>query len=246
MKCENCGKIIEGNFCSHCGQNSKVGKISLSNFMNEVAEGVFQINRGLFYTLTELLTRPGLSIKEFLNGKRKDHFKPVAYVLAFSTLYFLISRLVGENTWMNDVIFGFSEGANDSKSGIEIPSILIWLSENFAYATLILLPLFSFASYLSFLGSGRNYLEHIVLNSYVTGQQALFYSFFLILKIFITNKYLEVIPVFISISYTFWVFWQFFAKGNRIINILRSILTYVLYLIFSLGLLFILNGIQQL
>ena len=245
MNCKNCGKIVEQKFCSYCGQNSKVGKINLSNFLNEISESVLQVNRGLFYTLKELFVRPGHSIKEFLNGKRKNHFKPVAYVLTFSTLYFLISRLVGENTWMNDLILGFSKGANDSKSGIEIPSFLTWLSENFAYATLLLLPVFSFASYLSFFGFGRNYLEHIVLNSYVTGQQAIFYSIFILLKIFIDSKYLEIIPFLISISYAFWIFLQFFIKGNRIINILRSILTYFLYLIFSFGLIFILFAIQK-
>ncbi len=245
MNCKNCGKIVEEKFCSYCGQNSKVGKINLSNFLNEISESIFQINRGLFYTLKELFVRPGHSVKEFLNGKRKNHFKPVAYVLTFSTLYFLISRLVGENTWMTDLILGLSKGANDSENGIEIPSFLTWLSENFAYATLLLLPIFSFASYLGFLGFGRNYLEHIVLNSYATGQQAIFYSIFILLKIFIDSKYLEMIPFLISISYAFWVFWQFFIKGNRIINILRSILTYVLYLIFSFGLLFILFAIQK-
>jgi len=246
MNCKNCGKIIEGNFCSHCGQNSKVGKVNLSNFLNEISESVFQINKGLFFTLKELFVRPGHGVKEFLNGKRKNHFKPVAYVLTFSTLYFLISRLTGENTWMNDIISGFSIGVNDSDSGKEIPSFLTWLSENFAYANLLLLPIFSFASYLSFIGFKKNYLEHIVLNSYVTGQQAIFYSFFILIKIFIDSEFLELIPVLISVTYAFWAYWQFFAKGNRIINILRSILTYVLYLIFSLGLLFILNGIQEL
>jgi hypothetical protein len=246
MVCKNCGKLVKGNFCGHCGQDSKVGKINLRNFLNEFSESVFLINKGFFYTLINLFKHPGQSIKDFLNGKRKIHFKPVAYVLTLSTLYFLISRLTGENTWMNDVIFGFSLGANDLESNLETPPMLIWLAENFAYTTLIMLPVYSLASYLSFLGLGRNYLEHIILNAYTTGQQAIFYSFFLLLNIFITSKYLEVAPVFISISYNFWVFWQFFVKGNRMVNILRTLLTYALYLIFSLGLLFVINGIQLL
>jgi len=147
---------------------------------------------------------------------------------------------------MNDIISGFSKASYDSERGIGIPSIVTWFSENFAYATLLLIPIFSFASFLSFSGSGRNYLEHIVLNSYVTGQQAIFYSFFLLLRIFFINTYLELIPFLISILYSFWVFWQFFTKGNRIINILRSVLTYILYSIFSFGLLFIINTVQKL
>lgn len=246
MNCKNCGQIVDGKFCNQCGQSSKVGKINLSNFLEEISSSVFQINKGIFYTFKELLVRPGDSIKEFLRGKRKNHFKPVAYLFTFSTLYFLISRVVGGSTMMNDVITGFSLATSHPEKGIEIPSFLAWLAENFAYASLLLLPIFSFASSISFSGLGRNYLEHIVLNSYVTGQQAIFYSIFILLKIFIDNEFLELLPVVISMFYTFWVFWQFFTKGNRIINILRSVITYVLYMIFILALLFISMSIQKL
>ncbi|MGZ2371694.1 DUF3667 domain-containing protein [Ancylomarina sp. YFZ004] len=241
MKCKNCETIVGGKFCSHCGQDSKVSKITLPNFLNEVSESVFLINKGFFYTLINLFKRPGRSIEDFLNGKRKYHFKPIAYVLVFSTVYFLISRLSGENTWMNEIISGLAEASNDTESKTEISSMLTWLSANFAYATLILLPIFSFASYLSFWGLGKNYLEHIVLNSYVTGQQAIFYSIFLLPKVFIDDiYYLESIPFIVSILYAFWVFWQFFTEGNRTINIFRSILTYILYMVLSSGFLYIL------
>ena len=238
MDCKNCGIIVEGKFCGHCGQNSKVSKITLSNFLNEVSESVFLINKGFFYTLISLFKCPGQSIEGFLNGKRKYHFKPIAYVMVISTVYFLISRIAEQNTLIADVIEGFFR--HDSKKGIEIPPFVTWFSANYAYTTLLLLPIFSFASFLSFRGYGRNYLEHIVLNTYITGQQAIFYSIFISLEIFIDNDFLEVIPVILSLLYTFWVFWQFFTEGNRTIIIFRSILTYILYVVLSFGLLFIL------
>lgn len=126
-----------------------------------------------------------------------------------------------------------------------MPAILVWFSRNFSYATILLLPVFSFASYLSFLGLGANYLEHIVLNSYTTGQQAIFYSLFAIIKTFIDSDVIELLPVLIAISYTFWVFWQFFKKGNRVKNILRSMLTYILYLVFSFGILILTMGVSK-
>ncbi len=246
MNCKNCGQIVAGNFCSYCGQNSKVGKINRATFLKEISGSVFQVNKGFVYTLIELLVRPGASIRDFLNGKRKSHFKPIAYVLTFSTLYFIISRIVGEHTWMNEFISGFSKVSNSTESRLEMPLFLTWISENFAYATLLLLPVFSFASYLSFKGLGRNYLEHFVLNSYITGQQAIFYSVFIILKLFIESDYLELVPLLISIAYALWVFWQFFSEGNRTMNIIRSIATYVLFMVFSSGILFVLFAIQQL
>jgi hypothetical protein len=246
MNCKNCGHIITGKFCSHCGQNSKVGRINLPNFLNEVSESVFQIDKGFFYTLRELFTRPGKSLKEFLNGQRKNHFKPIAYVLTLSALYFLITQITNQKTWMDDLIAGWVNGASGHAQVPRVSKILIWFSKNYAYASLLLLPIFSLASYLAFFKCGTNYLEHIVINSYITGHQAIFYSLFAMVGTVIKSDVIEVFSLLVAISYTGWVFWQFFSEGNRTINILRSIMTYILYLIFSIVLLFALMGINEL
>ena len=246
MNCKNCGEIIQGKYCSHCGQSSKVGPITLSNLWQEFYSSVLQIDRGFFYTLNGLFRRPGKSINEYLNGKRKKHFKPIAYVLTLSTLYFLVSTLSGQNTWMDDLISGFSTGALDSGDNGEIPPLLSWFSKNFAYTTLIMLPVFSFASYLAFFGLGRNYLEHIIINSFTTGQQAIFYSLFAFIKTFVAGEFIELLPVLIAFSYALWVFWQCFKEGNRMVNILRGIFTYLLYLFFSGILLGFMVGISDL
>ena len=245
MNCKNCGEKVQGKYCSHCGQSSHIDKLTLSNLLNELAESVFQINRGFFYTLKELFSRPGDRIKEYLGGRRKKYFKPISYVLLLSTIYFLITQITGQNTWMDDLISGFSIGAQESGKGTEVPPALIWFSKNFAYTTLLLLPVFSLASYLSFRDLGRNYLEHFVVNSYITGQQAVFYSLFAIMKVFTDSRTIEMLSVLIAFLFTLWVFWQFFEAGNRILNILRSVLTYILYLIFRLWVLFMIMGISE-
>jgi hypothetical protein len=195
--------------------------------------------------MTELSKRPGNSIKEYLDGRRKIYFKPAAYVLALSTIYFLISQLTDQNTWLSDFLSGWASGTSDTGKETEIPFILTWISNNFAYATLLLLPVFSFASYLSFLGLGRNYFEHFIINSYATGQQAIIYSLFILMRTFIDSEFVEIFPAFIAFSYAVWVFWQVFNEGNRILNILRSILSYILYFIFSTGLLLLAMGISE-
>lgn len=246
MKCKNCGKIVSGNFCSHCGQDTSVSKITASKLLNELSESVFQLNRGLLFTLNELFTRPGKSIQEFLEGKRKNHVKPIAYVLFLSTLYFLISQVTHQNTWINDIISGYSLGAQDKQEVADLPNVINWLANNYAYTTLLLIPLFSYCSYLSFKKFEPNYLEHIVLNCYTTGQQAIMYSCFA-LFISLTNwETLQPIFLFIVISYNFWVFSQFFQGGNSLSKIFRSIMTYVLYLILGIGLLSIILTIKEL
>jgi hypothetical protein len=176
----------------------------------------------------------------FLDGKRQNHFKPIAFVVTLSTFYFLITQMTQQNTWIDDILTGWMNGAAEESSDVQELGLLIWFSKNFAYSTLILLPVFSLASFLSFKGFEKNYLEHIVINSYITGQQALFYSVFALIGLVIKNDVVEILSLLVAILYAFWVFLQTFKDGSSPTVILRSILTYILYLIFSTGLLFLL------
>lgn len=147
---------------------------------------------------------------------------------------------------MDDSITGWINGATGESNEKQVPTFFIWFSKNYAYSSLLLLPVFSLASYLSFFKYETNYLEHVVINAYITGHQAIFYTLFAIAGTFIDSDAVEIFSLLIAVLYTGWVFWQFFSEGNRTINILRSIMTYILYLIFGFCLLLILMGISEL
>lgn len=243
--CKNCGEKADGHYCSTCGQKTSVGKITLTNVLSQLATSVFQVDRGFFYTVIALFSRPGRAIQEYLDGKRKKYFRPIAYVLTLSTLYYLVSQATGQNTWMGDIITGWTNGALDTEEQTQIPTVLQWFSANFAYTTLLLLPVFSLASFLSFWGFGRNFAEHLVINTYASGQQALLYAFLALVRSVFDYEMLEILQFLVVVSYMFWVFWQFFREGNRFINILRSVLTYILYLVFSMLVLGLVTGISE-
>lgn len=130
--CQNCEKLLSGNFCSNCGQKSSVSEITLSNLLNEFTESVFQFNSGFPFTVKELFKRPGKSIKDFLNGKKKNHFKPIGYVLLLSTVNFLITKATNQNTIVDDLISGFYSGANDSNEAIGMAKTIAWFANNYA------------------------------------------------------------------------------------------------------------------
>jgi len=246
MICKNCEHNISGNYCANCGQSTYTGRLNLLTFLNEVSESVFQLNKGFFYTLRELFVRPGESLREFLDGKRKRHFKPIAYVLMLSTVYFVITKFIGQETWVDGFLSGWSNGVEaDDLNEQKVNSTLSWFAENFAYTSLLLLPVFSLASYLSFYKFKVNYLEHIVINAYISGSQAVIYTLFAIVASIIDSEVMELFPPLISTAYLFWVYGRFFKGGNRILTILRSILTYILYLIFGTILLIVFMGVSE-
>lgn len=233
MHCKNCGNIFEGKFCNQCGQNSRVDKLTLRSFLEELSDSIFQVNHGLFFTIKVLFTRPGHSIREFLNGQRKEYFKPIAFALTLSTIYFLVSQLSDSPTLLDDFLSGYSDGGEERDFTTEKSPIISWLSNNYAYTTLLLIPIFSLASYISFLGLKKNYLEHIVINSFITGQQAIFYSFFMIIGVLTEKEDFTVLAaVLISTLFNFWAFIQFYQTEKKVLVILRVMLTYILFYFF--------------
>jgi len=240
MNCKNCKNPVSQNFCGHCGQKSNVKRINLPSFLEELSESILQVNKGFFYTVKMLFINPGDSIKAFLNGKRKPHFKPIVYTLTLSTVYYILSKLLDGNTWMNSFIESFSNGVKSSGVDDKLLYLFTWLSGNFAYATLISIPIFSLASYLLFIKYKYNYLEHIVINAYIIGQQAILYSLFLFITPFINNPFIESLPFFVCIGYNFWVYWQIFNTGNRLLNVLRTAMVYCLNFILFIIMSFIL------
>lgn len=235
MKCKNCDQALQGNYCSACGQSSAVGPINFATFSRELSESVFQVNRGLFFSIKELSVRPGHGLADYLAGKRKPFIKPITFVLSLSTLYFLVTQWTTQNTWLDDIISGWLSGAKGD-SAMQAPPVLVRLKTNFAYVNLFLLPLFSLGSYLAFKPFRKNYLEHLVVNAYIAGQQALIYTLFTLLSLLGPAAIFESAPFFLAMAYTFWVFWQLFPLGLRALNILRSFLCYIIYYILVLAL----------
>lgn len=234
MICKNCEQEFSGNFCNTCGQKSNTNRINFNYLIDEISNNVLQVNRGIFYTIKELSIRPGHTIREFLSGKRKQHFKPIAFVLLTSALYVLTTFLIDEKTFLGNTFSGMAIVLNENNlEKSTTANILNWLSNNFGYSSLLLLPFFSFASYISFINQKYNFFEHLILNCYITGQQALIYLTFAIIffVLKIDGYYTEAVPFFIATLFVFWTFNQFFETKKTFSKILFTLITYILYVI---------------
>lgn len=230
--------------CKNCGQSARIKEVNLKYILQEIPNSVFQVDRGLLYTIKELFTRPGHTIREYLGGKRIAHFKPIAFVLLLATLYVLLSLIIDQNTLLGDIVNGFSQASKDriergdgifSKAMPRINSFLTWMSDNYAYTTLILLPFGALTTFIAFLGEGYNYFEHLIINLYIEGQKLVIYLLFVLVLYIISNEtledYLEAALFFIPILFAAWTFVQLSTRGKKVITILRLLLSYVLYFI---------------
>jgi hypothetical protein len=228
MICKNCDINFDGNFCNNCGQSAKVRKINTKFFFEEIQGSIFQVNRGFLFTVKELFTRPGQSIREFIEGKRKNHIKPLAFLVLTSSLYLLINYLFEHQTIIATAIKGYNM-ADGSSDG----ALSTFIKNNQTYFILLLLPSFSLASYLAFIKAKYNFYEHIILNLYITGQQMLIYTIFSFIDAG-KDEPIVALPLILGVAFNSWSYLQFFNKENRFKKIILTIFTYIIFILLTI------------
>lgn len=159
--CQNCNHTIIENFCSNCGQK-KYKRIDKKYVLDEIQYTLLHTNKGLFYSIKKILKNPGQTAREYIDGNRVNHYKPIL-------LIFLLS---GISAFISYKLLGFAEviqSLNNQKYGNSklMADVMSALSNYNAVFMLLLLPIFAVTTKLSFKSWGNNYYEHIVMNCYI-------------------------------------------------------------------------------
>jgi len=229
MICKNCKNEFEGEFCKYCGQSSKVERINWKYLSNSIADSVFQINHGFLYTTKKLLLSPGKSLKDFFLGKRIRFYKPFAFLLISTTIFLLSTELIGNETFIDDFFNGFRNASDDNPNKPANFKIFDFFVRNQTYLFLLIVPLFSVASFIPFRKYKYNFSEHLILNLYITGEQLLIYSLFSFIKD--RDSLFTIVPLVLGFLYNLYVYNQLFSEVNWLNRNLKFTLTYFIYLL---------------
>jgi hypothetical protein len=176
--CKNCDHVFDGHFCNNCGQSAHTHAVDWHYIWHEIPHSIWHLDRGILYTARQLLTRPGYTIREYLDGKRVQHYRPLAFAFLFGAisafLYFNISLKSFED-FSSGFQQGFKDGAKSSDQiAKQIQSDFNSLFKKY-YVTLIvgLIPIRAWLMYLFFRRRGLNYPQHVVANTFMTGLESL-------------------------------------------------------------------------
>lgn len=220
--CKNCGASVQKNYCSDCGQSTSAGRINSHYLWHEVQHSILHVDRGIFYTIKELILRPGITIKGYLDGKRVNHFKPFAFVIILGTIYGFIAhffKVYPESELLPDL------GPESTESGRKV---MEWVYGHYSLVMLGLIPFTALASYWVFRKKGYNYSEYLVIYSYITGIQILI--LLLAYPFYYSFSSLEIVlaALFFVYLYYVWVFVQLFSKDLWIITVIKTIFSFII------------------
>jgi hypothetical protein len=165
IHCKNCNHHFKGNFCPYCGQKAATEKITLSYFLYDIPHSVFHVDKGFLFTLKWMFKNPGKAIKEYLAGKRVQHFRPFAYVIILSTICTLLSPLIEKATYTLFLA---------KNPGYTITYKKLFFEQYLSLFIFLLIPVLSFVTWVTFRKRGYNYWEHFLGNTYLAAQLNIF------------------------------------------------------------------------
>lgn len=200
--CKNCGNLFEGNYCNNCGQAASTHDINAAFIMHDLEHGLMHVNGGILHSTRELFTRPGHAIRDYIEGKRIKHYRPISMLIISAGLYGLLYHAFDINVF---------EGRTDGLLAYE--TINEWIAHHFSIISLLLLPILSFSSYVIFRKQGYNFAEHVILNAFYSSQKL--FVRILILPFLLWGEMTQLImqcSLLFDFGLMFWCYAQFFKN----------------------------------
>ncbi len=217
-KCQKCNREIQGNYCSHCGHPQQLERINSKYILSEIGE-VLNLQKGISYTIKELLVRPGKNIRQFIHEDRNRLVKPILFTLVCSLIYTLFVQ-----------VFHFKDGYinfnYDDWSGSATSTIFHWISENYGYSNILMAVFVALWIKIFFRKYDYNFYEILILLLFVIGIEMLMFAFFGALES-LTQMQVLSFGVNLALLYVFWAIGQFFEK-RKIWNYVKAFFSYIL------------------
>jgi len=214
--CKNCGTVLSGNYCSNCGQKASTKRFTFSNLLHEFIHGFFHFERGLVFTIKELFVHPSRMLDDYISGKRVMYFNPFTYLVIISVIAGFLYSNSGFSDYADTSVLASSET-------IEITG------KHFNLRLLISIPVYSLICFIVYFGSRYNYVEYLVINTYMVNQVALILTLTLIpFNIFSFDRsvyrFMSILFSFVMIIYPFIIYTGMFKAKTKTLSVTKNLI----------------------
>ncbi|PLX00116.1 MAG: hypothetical protein C0591_01830 [Marinilabiliales bacterium] len=230
VECKNCSNHFQGLFCNQCGQKVIKERITIKHLF-AIAFDSFNIHKGLLFTIKLMFTNPGKLINDYLNGRTKDFYNPLKYLLliaSISALFMLWFNIFDANVENTNEIMGLDREAT------KLQSAITGYMKNFLHIVAILaLPFYSLVSKWIFKKHKLHYAEHLTINSYLFAQIT-FIQIFTIFLVFLIPDLTKFMLAFGSVIFI--IYYTYALRGVFNIKLIKSFLSSIAIYVLGLSL----------
>ena len=222
--CQNCGSTLESYFCSNCGQRASIHKVTFKEQAQDLADAVFSVDAPLLMTLKLLLVNPGKLFRDYLDGKRKSFYKPVAFFILTTVVYLLLRSIINYNPMEN--VNAFQNGSVESKLFIDAGSYMFGNINNFLF-------FFIFTAGLSlkiFFSKRYSLAEFVAISFYLIGVYTILISLDLFYLKFVNPEMIWISKMMMLIYFLYAI--VSFLKKPKGMVLIKALFAYVLAFLF--------------
>lgn len=216
MNCKNCNTEINSKFCPNCGQPASLKRIDGHYIIHEI-EHILHFERGILYTIRELITNPGKNIRTYLSENRSRLVKPVIFIIITSLIYTLTSHFFH----IKEELINF-EVSDESVIG----SILKWLQEHYGYTSILTGVFIAIWLKIFFKKYEYNFYELLIMLCFVQGISMLIFAIFAFLQ-GISHFNLLSFAGILGVIYMTWAIGNFFEE-RKLGNYAKALLAFFL------------------
>jgi Protein of unknown function (DUF3667) len=176
MKCKNCDNDFVGSYCNMCGQKV-MARLTIKSVWNLIVDDVFEVDKGLLHTIKQLWLNPGKTSLDFVNGRTKNYYSPLKYLLFWTTIFFILSSLL-DNTQEEQSIRKIIFNTTKPFTVESIREFTVIISKIMSHHTDIyffgLTPFLVIMSYFIYRKNKFYFTELSILYLYILGQMIFF------------------------------------------------------------------------
>jgi hypothetical protein len=177
---------------------------------------ILHFEKGILYTVKEMLLQPGKSIRTFISEDRSRLVKPVIFVILTSLAYSLVTHFFH---------LGMHAGtANGSHSAIM--AILAWIEGHYGYANMIMGIFIALWLQLFCRKAGYNFFELLIMLCFVMGTAMLLFAVFAVAE-GLCKVSLASWSTLVMLVYCAWAIGQFLG-GRKWTDYALALVAYVL------------------
>ncbi|MEX0299901.1 MAG: DUF3667 domain-containing protein [Kordiimonas sp.] len=94
-KCLNCDALLDGAYCSNCGQKHISGTLTFNYFVKSFIHEIANTDSRIWHTVIELVKSPGFVARQYVLGARQKYINPLRLCLVLVGGYIAFLALNG-------------------------------------------------------------------------------------------------------------------------------------------------------
>lgn len=138
-RCLNCNSLLDGEFCSQCGQAKSARLVPLKTWMSDLFGSFIDLDSRLLRTLVQLFFYPGQATLDFAEGHRVSYTGPARIYIFVSAISIAAMTLAGAFERTNEMFYLGTEVSEEFQKRVQFLFPFVNLLSPFLTAGLLAL-----------------------------------------------------------------------------------------------------------